>query len=493
MSLVYSTGALMLAAAAVWKATETRRERDGKTFPPGPSSLPLLGVAHKLDVSTPWTTFTEWKVEYGDIIYFRQFGQDVVVLNSEDAVKDLMERRSSNYSDRMYMSTREPYGMDFDNIFHRHDETWRAHRRVAHQGLRERHVDIYQPTQLRFTEALIKSLESSPERYNSHFQRFAASVVLSAIYDHDVIDENDPILKSVVETIDILVLLQMPVNAILFNVFPFLKYTPTWLPGGWRNVTEARVKIERTVNLPFEYLEKKMAAGSAGNSIALEAMERFRDTNKVDNFEKVVKDACCSLYGAASETTSSTLMVFLLAMVQNPDVQKRAQEEIDSILGSGRLPQFSDRQSLPYIEAVCRETLRWRPVAPLGIPHSATNDDVYKGWYIPKDTVVIANVWAISQNPEKYPSPSSFKPERFLDGTGGLTNDVPTYAFGFGRRICPGRHFATNSLWIAVARLLAGFTFESEYVQAGGTVKWHNAVTSVPEPFPCRIIPRKSH
>jgi len=92
------------------------------------------------------------------------------VLNSEEAIKDLIERRSSNYSDRMPITASESYGLGFNTIFHRHDETWRAHRRVAHQGLRENHVDIYQPTQLRCTEALIKNLESSPEHYQNHFQ-----------------------------------------------------------------------------------------------------------------------------------------------------------------------------------------------------------------------------------------------------------------------------------------------------------------------------------
>lgn len=391
------------------------------------------------------------------------------------------------------MSTREPYGLNFDTVFHPHDETWRAHRRIAHQGLREHHVDIYQPTQLRFTDALVKNLETSPDHYHSHFQRFAASVVLSAIYDHDVVDDDDPILKAVVEALNILVRVQTLDNTILNNVFPFLKYTPTWLPGGWRNITEARVKTERMLNLPIEDLEKKIASGSAGQSVALESMERFGNTNKVPDFEEVVKGACCSLYAAASETTSSTLMIFLLAMVKNPGVQQRAQEEIDRVLGPDRLPEFSDRSSLPYIEAVWRETLRWSPVAPLGIPHSATNDDVYKGWYIPKGTIVIANVWSISRDPKKYSSPSSFQPERFLDDKGGLTDDLPAYAFGFGRRICPGRHFANNSLWIAIARLLATFKFESNFVRSGGDVKWLTAATFVPEPFPCRITPRRSH
>jgi len=107
-------------------------------------------------------------------------------------------------------------------------------------------------------------------------------------------------------------------------------------------------------------------------------------------------------------------MHFFLAMLVYPDVQKKAQEELDRIVGCDRLPEYEDRASLPYIEALYREVLRWRPVAPLGIPHAITADDIYKGYFIPKGTMVLGNVWAMTHNEAIYPDPDKFKPERFF-------------------------------------------------------------------------------
>jgi cytochrome P450 len=76
-----------------------------------------------------------------------------------------------------------------------------------------------------------------------------------------------------------------------------------------------------------------------------------------------------------------------------PDVQKRAQQEIDSVVGRNRLPTYDDWESLPYVEAVMREVLRWRPVLPLGIPHRVIDDDIYKGYLIPKGELWICTVW----------------------------------------------------------------------------------------------------
>ncbi|EIW84794.1 cytochrome P450 [Coniophora puteana RWD-64-598 SS2] len=162
-------------------------------------------------------------------------------------------------------------------------------------------------------------------------------------------------------------------------------------------------------------------------------------------------------------------------MVLYPEVQKRAQEEIDKVVGTDRLPDFQDRASLPYLEAVYRETMRLKPVGPIGVPHAATNEDVYKGYYIPKGK-------AMSQNPVKYPDPSAFKPERFLDSEGKLNDDTVTYAFGFGRRICPGRHFASGSSWIAMANILASFSIGKAKDAAGNPIDcepdWYLAIST---------------
>ena len=91
--------------------------------------------------------------------------------------------------------------------------------------------------------------------------------------------------------------------------------------------------------------------------------------------------------------TMSALMTLVLAMLMHPDVQKKAQEELDIIVGPDRLPQSDDRPSLPYIEAMVREGFRWQPVGPLGVPHISVADDEYRGYSIPKGTPVLANTW----------------------------------------------------------------------------------------------------
>jgi cytochrome P450 len=127
-------------------------------------------------------------------------------------------------------------------------------------------------------------------------------------------------------------------------------------------------------------------------------------------------------------------------MVHFPDVQRRAQAEIDRVVGKSRLPEFHDRPVLPYLEAMLLETLRWHVITPLAVPHRAIRDDEYRGYHIPAGATVTPNIWAILHDPVLYPDPFEFKPERFLDArqenvTFSQQPD-PTIAgtFGYGRR-----------------------------------------------------------
>ena len=133
------------------------------------------------------------------------------------------------------------------------------------------------------------------------------------------------------------------------------------------------------ISAPFDSLEQHIASGQTNECFGASALETFRDTDKVQDFEQIVRIGCGALYSAGEETTGSILTVFMLAMTLFPEVQKRAQEEIDRVVGTDRLPDYDDRSSLTYVEAVYRETLRWRPTAPQGIAHATVDEDVYKG------------------------------------------------------------------------------------------------------------------
>ncbi|KAM0424378.1 hypothetical protein ACHAPT_010526 [Fusarium lateritium] len=181
-------------------------------------------------------------------------------------------------------------------------------------------------------------------------------------------------------------------------------------------------------------------------------------------------------------------------MTLSSDVQRKAQEEIDRVIGNERLPTLADRPSLPYIEAIVKEVLRWHPVAPMGLPHTSTADDVYEGYFIPKGSMLFANVWHFTHDPEIYDEPMSFKPERFLGLQGNKAAPDPhTFVFGFGRRICPGRILADNALYLNIAQSLAVFTISKDGQVAQPEIRFTPGVVSHPEPFEAIIKPRSPH
>lgn len=143
------------------------------------------------------------------------------------------------------------------------------------------------------------------------------------------------------------------------------------------------------------------------------------------------------MYVAGQDTTALTLNSFFLAMSMFPEVQRKAQEEIDSIVGTGKLPTFDHRDQLPYINLVVEEALRWHPIVPMPLPHASDKEDSINGYHIPKGCILLANEWRFMRDPEFYHDPESFKPERYMEP---YHEPSPgNCVFGFGRRVCPGR------------------------------------------------------
>ena len=148
-------------------------------------------------------------------------------------------------------------------------------------------------------------------------------------------------------------------------------------------------------------------------------------------------------------------------MIAFPEVQRRAQAEVDAVVGRDRLPTFADAPRLPYVLAVIKEVLRWRPALALAVPHAAIEEDWYEGMFIPKGTVCISNLWHCNHDRAIFGEDADeFRPERHLDERGEyLPGPVETYqaghvTFGFGRRICVGKEMASDSLFISTVRTL---------------------------------------
>ena len=221
---------------------------------------------------------------------------------------------------------------------------------------------------------------------------------------------------------------------------------------------------------PFNDVVEKMKAGTAGDSVVRRLLTP-EDGSVIDAEEEdIIKWVVGALYSGGADTTVSALATFVLAMVLYPEVQAKAQEEIERVVGTDRLPGIADRPQLAYVDAVYKETLRWHPVAPLAVPHRVTRDDEYGWCTIPAGATIVANIWAMSRGGE--PDPDVFRPERHLAGGGGneVSQDPLTYVFGFGRRICPGMNLADSEVWLGVVSLLAAFKMVKKSDGQGGLI-----------------------
>jgi cytochrome P450 len=234
--------------------------------------------------------------------------------------------------------------------------------------------------------------------------------------------------------------------------------------------------------------------------------------------EEMIKNLAGIVYMAGADTTVSAVISFFLAMVVHPEVQKKGQAEIDRVIGHDRLPEMTDKDDLPYVNAIIQECYRWLPVLPMGtcacfffgvlplivctgVPHAVARDDEYNGYLIPKGAIVMGAAWSILHNAEDYPEPETFNPERFLltnaDGSLSMNpavKDPQTACFGFGRRICPGRHVAHASLFATVTTVLATL----DVMRAKGAdgaeimpeIEQSSGLLSHPKPFDYALRPR---
>ncbi|KAF9238505.1 cytochrome P450 [Melanogaster broomeanus] len=438
-----------LCLTVILRAWRKRTLRNGLPLPPGPKGLPLIGNVFDLNISEPWLSYEQWGKKYGDVVYSSLIGQDFVVLNSWKSAHELFDQRPAIYSDRARIPTTELVGMSFSSGLLPYGNKWRLHRQMFNIALSKQVIPQYRPMLMEKTHQLLENLLNSPEDYDLHFKTLSAAIIMAVTYGYDAVPTNDPIVTKVERFIELIKTVMSPEQAALFAAFPFVAHIPSWLPGGRykQKAAECRRLAVDVVNDPFNYVKDQMASGTARKSLVKDLLEK--ENWKTD--EETVKSVAATSFLGVPFQTGGTFLMFLLAMVLHPNVRTKAQQEIDRVVGSERLPNFDDRPNLPYVEAVFLETFRWRPAVPLALPHLTTTNDVYEGMYIPKGTLPLA----IGHEEARFPDPMAFKPERHLTPTGSLAKNTPFEVYGFGRRICPAKNLADESVWIGIVSVLA--------------------------------------
>ncbi|KAJ7146914.1 cytochrome P450 [Mycena epipterygia] len=430
-------------------------------LPPGPKKKPIVGNMFDLPTGRVWETYKNWSQKYNsDIIHLDLAGTSVIVLSSLEATNDLLEKRSSIYSDRLKSTMlMDLMGWTFNLSTMPYGDTWRTSRRLFSQEFNVISSRNFRPKEIAATHGLLRRLLHTPDEFNTHFKQMAGEFIMSVAYGIDVLPDNDPYIELAEQMVQTGVQAAIP-GRFLVDSIPMLKHVPDWLPGaGFKRLAKEGKNLGQALKeIPFAEVKRQIVSGTAPHSFTAKSLETLSELGVTYYDEDIIKATSASMYAAGSDTTVTALSTFVLAMLANPEVQKKAQMEIDEVIGLERLPDFNDENSLPYVSALVKEVLRWRPVTPIAIPHYLAVEDEYRGYRLPAGSIIIGNVWAILQDEDIYPDPNSFNPERFLRD-GKLNPDVkdPQAAFGFGRRICPARHMATSSVWITVASILAVF------------------------------------
>ncbi|QRV92904.1 cytochrome P450 family protein [Ceratobasidium sp. AG-Ba] len=496
---------VLIAGAASTVFYSWYKSRHSVPLPPGPTGNFLLGNALDLaSVESVWLKFAEYTDEYGPLTTVRIINQNMFLIDDPHLVSELFEKRAANYSDKVVSEMAKLIGWDKDILLLPYGPLLKRYRTMLNRALNNRVALDYIPLQQKEVQKFMKRLTETPDDFMTHVRLLASSIAIRIGYGYEVGSYDDPLVQTAEEHMahfsECLQYWKWMVD-----IFPLLRLLPSWLPIApfQRRAREANRVFTLHRDRPFEYVKQQMAAGTAEDSFTSKLL-LSEDGKPVDEeTEKHVRCIAATLYAAGSDTTVSIVQSFFLAMALYPEIQAKAQAEIDSFLnhsaneGTHRMLHPRDRPNLPYTSALVRELFRWHPVVTLDGHRSSHQDDLNvvsggKAYRIPARSSLIANLWKIMHNPEVYEQPETFMPERYLSEN--PPPDPENYAFGFGRRICPGMHIAQQSVWISISNLLANFTVTKARDENGVEIipeeRYTSGIVSHPFPFQCTITPK---
>lgn len=395
-----------------------------RRLPPGPVGLPLIGNLHQAPSIYPWRTYASWRAKYGPLFSLQYGPTTLIVINSHRVAHDLLEKRSAIYSSRPratmvheciskgYRTLNLPYGLQ-----------WRTHHRLQAALLNIRMSALYRDVQDLESKQLVKEFLTRDD-FAKRFHRYSSSLIFALAYGQRAPRGDEPEIQAVDTIMHRLndALLQ----TWIVDIYPMLNNLPKFL-APWKRLADRMHAFEE------EFFTATLASAEAksGSWNWAKQIRTVKESASLSRTELAYVVGV--LYEAGSDTTTMVLEVFVLAAVLHPDAVRKAQDELDRVVGPGRLPDFSDLENLPYVNAFVKEVIRWRPIIPGGVPHAVTEEDEYIGYRIPKGATVLVNVWAMCMDETVYEDPERFWPERWMEHP-----DLPLAAFGFGRRKCIG-------------------------------------------------------
>ncbi|KAM3616931.1 uncharacterized protein V6R79_026344 [Siganus canaliculatus] len=455
-TLLLSAG-LLLSVLWLLKLKWSRQWR----LPPGPAALPVIGNLLQLDKRAPFKTMTKLSERYGPVMTVYLGPQRSVVLVGYDAVKEALVDQAEDFTGRgplpfLVRATRG-FGLGISN-----GDRWRQLRRFTLTTLRDfgmgrKGMESWIQEESRHLVNRINHTKAAPFDPTFFLSCTVSNVICCLVFGQRFSYDDDRFLQ-LLQIIGETVRFGSSPWGQLYNIFPRLMER---LPGRHH---KAFARIETLREFTMQKIQEHQDTVDHSSPrdyidcfLIRLSQEKHLPTTEF-HYENLVSTVL-NLYLAGTETTSSTIRYALTVLIKYPKIQEKMQQEIDAAIGRERCPYMEDRKSLPFTDAVLHEVQRLMDIVPMSVPHYALHDISFRGYTIPKDTVIIPLLHSVLKEEKLWETPWSFNPHHFLDQNGNFKKNPAFLPFSAGKRSCVGESLARMEIFLFAVSLLQNFTF----------------------------------
>ncbi|KAJ9580644.1 hypothetical protein L9F63_024179 [Diploptera punctata] len=475
--------------------------RKPHNFPPGPAWLPVLGSAlavNKLRKKTGYLyqATGELAKEYGPVVGLRVGKDRQVVLCGYEGIKEMLTREEFDgrpqgpfYETRTWgvrrgvLLTDEDFWQEQRRFVLRHLKEFGFGRRTMSDLVEQEAEQLVQAfRQLKFTGTCVACM-GMIDAFGVYVLNTLWSMLAGIRYSHtdSELKKLQGLLTELFANIDMV--------GCLFSQFPVLRFLAPEL-SGYKQFIYIHQKLWEFLKAELDKHKQTFKPDELRDFMDAYLKMLSSEQKKSSFSESQLLAICMDMFMAGSETTTKSLGFCFLNLLLYPEVQQRAQAEIDAVVGRDRLPTLNDRPNMPYMEATVLEAVRVFMGKTFSIPHRALKDTELQGYNIPKDTMVICNFSGTLMDKEFWGDPEVFRPDRFIDAEGKVVIPEQYTPFGYGKHRCMGETLAKSNVFLFTASLLQNFNFSIPPGTSPPSTDAIDGVTPSPKPFKALVTLR---